>query len=250
MDVKVLSNKIIGIGWDVGGWMGRKQGFSICLWDKEYNAFEWLGLPIEKSLPKTKLLSPYDIFELILNCNYDEIEINNCDMVIGIDAPLGFPNGYIDFINGNNIIKHKPIFEIKSELAYRETERHIYDVFSKKPLSAPFDKIGNNATVAISHVRAWVENYNFILQPSHTMGTNSIIEVYPALIKDNNAYFNMFNELIPQEINRKSDAFDSAICAIMAIKYLVGEELLNIAKAVSPKDIDSYIDEGWIYYLP
>ena len=46
--------------------------------------------------------------------------------------------------------------ELDNPLAYRETDRHIYRTFLKKPLSGSFHKLGNNATVAMVHInRYW-----------------------------------------------------------------------------------------------
>jgi len=249
MSVLRFANKVIGIGWDVGGWMGRKQGFSICLWDKNQHTFEWLGEPMQSSLPNNKIISPNDIFEMLLNYKVEEFVLDHSEIVIGIDAPLGYPRKFTDFINGSNVFEHKPISEIMNPMAYRETERHIYNVFSKKPLSAAYDKIGNNATVAISHIREWVINYGYIVQPSYNIGTKNIIEVYPALIKENVEYYKRFDGLIPYKVNRKSDAYDSSICAIMALKYYVGEDLLGIPKVFILDKFEDYVDEGWIYYI-
>ena len=44
--------------------------------------------------------------------------------------------------------------ELDNPLAYRETDRHIYRTFLKRPLSGSFDKLGNNATVAMVHTSA------------------------------------------------------------------------------------------------
>lgn len=108
----------------------------------------------------------------------------------------------------------KPKREIDNFLAYRETERYIYKVFGKKPLSASFDKLGNNSTAAISHVRKWIQNFDFQLCPTNNEASyhKRIIEVYPALLKgaEFSGVLNRMKEKIPTSICDSSDAFDAA----------------------------------------
>lgn len=241
------STKILSIGWDVGGWMGSKQGFSMCLWDTETKQLKWIGKAKEMSLPKSHLISPLDIIaDLTDGANFSKCR--NLQVIVAIDAPLGYPICFVEFLNGKNVINARPVLEIENPLAYRETERHIHQKFGKKPLSSTFDKIGNNATVAISHINNWIKNDGFIRQPSHENGLKEIIEVYPALVKENAYLFQSFDEEIPNEINRGTDAYDSAICALMGLKYYVGEELFGMP-CVSKLVKEEYFSEGWIYYL-
>lgn len=142
----------------------------------------------------------------------------------------------------------RPDSEIENLLAYRETEKHIHKKFGKKPLSSTFDKIGNNATVAISHVNNWIMEHGFIRQPSHENGIKEIIEVYPALVKENGYLSQTFDEVIPNEVKRGTDAYDSAICALMGLKYYVGAELFG-TPCVFKRVKEEYFSEGWIYYL-
>ena len=52
---------MIGIGWDVGGWMGTNHGFAVCQWDKQNNSIEWVGSPNETSIPEGRLLSLHEM---------------------------------------------------------------------------------------------------------------------------------------------------------------------------------------------
>lgn len=239
-------NKILSIGWDVGGWMGKKQGFSMCVWDREKHDFEWMGKSLEMGLPEGHLLAPNEIIKFFLEevNKYDDYQI-----VIAIDAPLGYPKDFVKFVNGERILNSKPSSEINNVIAYRETERHIFKTFGKKSLSSIFDKIGNNATVAISHIRMWSDNYQFVIQPSDRVGSKEVIEVYPALIKEDGKLKQLFDKAIPNDVQRESDAYDSAICSLMGLKYYVGEELLGVPMAKRPQHIEQYNEEGWIYYI-
>lgn len=96
------------------------------------------------------------------------------DLVVAIDAPLGFPRAFVRFLSGDEPAEILcPDREIESLLAYREKDRHVYGVFGKKPLSAAFDKLGNNATVAMAHVRRWQENHGFSVPPLTGPGSAS-----------------------------------------------------------------------------
>ncbi|SHJ88069.1 Protein of unknown function [Dethiosulfatibacter aminovorans DSM 17477] len=239
--------RIVSIGWDVGGWMGKKQGFSMSLWDYEKEEFSWIGKPSEMSLPKNRLITPDEIMG-ILSSTFSDRELDEYQIIIAIDAPLGYPEAFVKFISSEDVISAKPDKEINNPLAYRDTERHIHKVFDKKPLSSVFDKIGNNATVAISHIRTWSSEHEYIVQPSNRCSKREIIEVYPALVKGNDFLQELFDEIIPDTVKRESDAYDSAICSIMGLKYYLGEEFLGVPVAVGPvEDIEQ--KEGWIYYL-
>ena len=75
--------------------------------------------------------------------------------------------------------------EIDNPLAYRETDRHVYRAFGKKPLSGSFDKLGNNATVAMVYTRRLSATGQLRVMPfdEPLIGIPTAIEVYPALLK-------------------------------------------------------------------
>jgi len=139
--------QIIGLGWDVGGWLGKNHGIAAVEWKN--NEIKWLSLPIATCLPKFGLFTPLDFYKDIDNASSD------AGVVIGIDAPLGYPVAYQRLVSGGCPLMEKPEVEIDNMFAYRETERHIYRTFKKKPLSASFDKLGNNTSLAIATVRRW-----------------------------------------------------------------------------------------------
>lgn len=75
--------------------------------------------------------------------------------------------------------------ELDNPLAYRETDRHIYRTFLKRPLSGSFDKLGNNATVAMVHTSRLATAGQLRVAPfdESQIGIPTAIEVYPALLK-------------------------------------------------------------------
>ena len=247
-----MKNNLLAVGWDVGGWMGSNHGFSILHWDYEEKEYSWLGKSVELKIPDQSTFSLDYIFNKVTAEN--GFKINDYDLVIGVDAPLSFPRGFKDFINEKQKIFKRPEKEIYNPLAYRKTDVHIYETLGKKPLSAVFDRLGTNATAAIVHVNKWVEEYNFSLQPINDKKNNrDIIEVYPALLKASkySAADEPFKSMIPASVKAGTDAYDSALCAIMALAYGAGEDLAELPELVGPDEIESEIkEEGWIYYFP
>ena len=184
----------------------------------------------------------------------NDFKINDYQLVIGIDAPLSFPSEFEDFINNRKKIFKRPEKEIYNKLAYRRTDVHIYEELGKKPLSAVFDRLGTNATAAIVHVNKWMDEYNFSLQPiKDNKSGRDIIEVYPALLKASkySAADEPFKSMLPKSVKVGTDAYDSALCAIMALTFGARDQFTELPNLVGPDAADEDLnDEGWIYYFP
>lgn len=244
---KLNYKHILSLGWDVGGWMGNKHGFALVRWTKGNNELEWLGNPIATRIPQDCLFNPKRIISQFL-CIEEDTIFEDTKVVIAIDAPLGLPIDYMKMIKGQAIEANRPKREIDSRLAYRDTEREIYQVFGKKPLSATFDRLGNNCSVAISHISEWCKKYGYSVHPM-TYGSNDgkvIIEVYPAIAKSET-----LRAMIPKNLSSKTDEYDAAICAIMGVSYGANGEFKKLPKLVEPpENIVSPKTEGWIYYMP
>ena len=266
---------VLGIGWDVGGWMGKKQGVAAVRLGAD--GLHWVGRPTAFQLSRRDRLTPED---LLRRAGVDQV-LPDERIVVAIDAPLGFPSSFCRFVSGWPFgdKEHLPSLgrphrEIDNELAYRETDRHIHEQFrivqddvvtktAKKPLSATFDKLGNNATVAISHVRSWREEHGFVVRPmdAYAEGQNrTVIETYPALVKERRseargervqAWFRDRMGDIPEGMTEPSDEFDAAICAVLAACY--GADSAGLPWLVGPEDVgisdETVRGEGWIYYL-
>ena len=248
-----MNNKnLLAVGWDVGGWMGSNHGFSILNWNYEKKEYSWLGKSVELKIPDQSTFSLDYIFKKVTGKN--DFKINDYQLVIGIDAPLSFPSEFEDFINNRKKIFKRPEKEIYNKLAYRRTDVHIYEELGKKPLSAVFDRLGTNATAAIVHVNKWMDEYNFSLQPiKDNKSGRDIIEVYPALLKASkySAADEPFKSMLPKSVKVGTDAYDSALCAVMAIAYGAGDQFTELPNLIGPEVIDENIkEEGWIYYFP
>jgi len=91
------------------------------------------------------------------------------------------------------------------------------------------------------------------LQPSssYRLSNREIIEVYPALIKtlQFSALHSNMIKMIPSEVKVNSDAFDAAICALVALAYgLAGKSSLLPELVGPPSGWNKENGEGWIYY--
>jgi len=243
---------LLAVGWDVGGWMGSNHGFSILHWNYEASEYKWLGESVELKIPDNSIFSLANIIEKITGRK--DLNLSDYQLVVGIDAPLAFPREFKNFINNRKKIFKRPDKEIYNKLAYRKTDVHIYEKLGKKPLSAVFDRLGTNATAAVVHVNQWMEEYDFSLQPIQDNKNNrDIIEVYPALLKASkySAADEPFKSMIPESVKAGTDAYDSALCAIMALAYGAGDECTQLPNLIGPEVIDEDIkEEGWIYYFP
>lgn len=245
-----MTDKIIGIGWDVGGWMGNNHGVAICEWDPATNTIDWRGTPTEIAIPKNGISLQHLIGTVDPTFSLDD----RSQYIIGVDAPLGYPKAFIQFINGEINPVEKSEKEIYNPLAYRYTDRVIYETIGKKPLSAVFDRIGNNATAAISHAHMWEKRDGFKIYPmAKQVKTDKkiIIEVYPALVKASKASEAHANlrQYLPTNVKPGTDAYDACICALYAIAFGADDAPLP-SIAHPPAHAEEVVkEEGWIYYF-
>ena len=243
--------KLIVIGWDVGGWMGSNNGFSIIEYDYQSHSFEWKGKSVELSIPDHSLFSLDYIIEKTDSLNIDLAEAK---IIIAADAPLTYPKAFKELLENQKNDFVKPDKEIYNPLAYRRTDRYIYEKFNKKPLSAVFDRLGTNASAAVVHIRKWMEERNFSLEPViQNSSSKIIIEVYPALLKESKyaEAFEPIKSMLPKDINKGTDAYDSALCALMGLAYDDKVKIEGLAKLVKAPEHDEEIrEEGWIYHFP
>ena len=138
----------IGIGWDVRGWQGSAQAVAVVGWQAESNRLHWLG--VSPLFRLSSRVAP-DLAALLRPALQNELtlmQVEACpQLAFGIDAPLAFPRALRDLLNGQPHSCAAPEREIDNPYAYRDCERWLYQQYGKKPLSATFDRLGNNATL-------------------------------------------------------------------------------------------------------
>jgi len=235
---------LIGLGWDVGGWQGNNQRFAVAVWD--CTNIEWPTKPFSTKLSELGN-DPAALDKLWPRLIGRQIQPTDT-VVIGIDAPLGWPVAFKDLPCGPAQFPGLPNRQIKNRFAYRETERYIHRHYNKIALSAPFDKLGNNATVAVAYAQEWVrQGYHLLPQQGQVLTRRTIIEVYPALEKSRNP---IGNDIVKNALVHVPPApYDAEICALLALSMADQESKTGLPRLVSPVgDATVLQQEGWIYH--
>lgn len=243
-----VADNIFALGWDVGGWMGSSNSFVLIEANKNENKMRWYFSKKNYQLKKDSLFELDEIINDLAQRTLSEINT----LIIGIDAPLSFPLQFDNFLNQEGMYIKKPTKEIFNPLAYRATDRYIYNKYGKKPLSATFDRLGNNTTVAMSHFRYWKQKYSINLKFTHPISDKiNIIETYPALCKPSKfaKAFKKLNNLIPVKIKEGTDRYDAALCALMAVQFGSENNFTKLPSLVFPPKEEIYRKEGWIYHF-
>jgi hypothetical protein len=251
---------VLAVGWDAGGWHGRKQAVAVAV--VEGQGFQWRGRPALFSISELSELggSAFDLFRIAWPEATDDL-LETHRTVIAIDAPLGFPEMFSRVLKSHEALEIEAGSFYENPLAFRHTDRWVYQTFGKRPVSASFDKLGNNAVTAIVHARRWSRQHGFrmIPQSGPTSSNHAIIEVYPALVKRADSAerrcYERFERLLPTGLTSGTDQYDAAICAVLAASFGAGDEhshanlppLLPPAGGVSSATLSQ---EGWIYAAP
>jgi hypothetical protein len=249
-----VANELLAVGWDVGGWVGRKQAVAVAAFGP--NGVEWRGTATAFRLadlpyPHWSLL---DLIRLAWRAAPDDT-LERHRIVLAIDAPLGFPRAFTQLLTTGEVPPFAPDApEVDNPLAYRDCDRHIFRTFSKKPLSASFDKLGNNATVAMHHAKRLARLHNARVLPFDAADdtAHTIIEVYPALSKvpKDTCCYAPVQRLLPQGAVAATDECDACICALMALAFGLNGTWPELPPLVGPTDRTNVAEEGWIYHAP
>lgn len=257
--------RVLSIGWDVGGWQGKKNAFSGLSYDGK--SFQW-SPPILLKVPDNPGL--FTIDAILNSLKYSQKSYEK--LIIAIDAPLGIPKDFLPFLKGTfDFIK--PTSGISNRIAFRCTDRYVHRITGKPPLSPLFDKMGINTTLVLAHLKQWKKDGFQVRTPNcKSYSLNEIIEVYPAMVKsiDNISLEKKKILLLLQKLNDnkiisaynyyqsigtelKTDQLDSALCAILGMSAILCHQALPKLDTVVPEEFFSeiaYTAEGWIYSLP
>ncbi|MFM5709359.1 MAG: DUF429 domain-containing protein [Aeromonas veronii] len=240
----------IGIGWDVRGWQGSAQAVAVVGWQADSNSLHWLG--VSPLFRLSSRVAP-DLAALLRPALQNELtlmQVEACpQLALGIDAPLAFPRALRGLLNGQPHSCAVPEREIDNPYAYRDCERWLYQQYGKKPLSATFDRLGNNATLALSMLPRLSD-----LQLVPTVApkaSRAVLEVYPALAKVGGKASPARPELaalLPADVLVGTDRYDAVLCALMALQYAAGGKVTVLPELISPPS-DMPCDEGWVYHF-
>lgn len=251
---QLVEPTILGVGWDVGGWIGRKQGVAVATLNAA--GVTWLGSACSFRL--SDLGSPDWTLTDLIRQAWSAAPADVLDryrIVLAVDAPFGFPRAFKQLLDSGQAPAFQPDGrEIDNPLAYRDCDRWIHEVFKKKPLSASFDKLGNNATVAMHHVRRLATLHGARALPFDppSADAHTIIEVYPALSKvpKDSCCYPAIERLLPTNSVAGTDECDACVCALMALAFASGGNRGDLPPIIAPgKEVaDAARAEGWIYY--
>lgn len=240
----------IGIGWDVRGWQGSAQAVAVVGWQASSNSLHWLGIsPLFRLSSRVSpdlaaLLRPALQHELTL------MQVLTCpQLALGIDAPLAFPRALHDLLNGHPHPCAVPEREIDNPYAYRDCERWLHQQYNKKPLSATFDRLGNNATLALSMLPRLADLQ--LVPKVQERARRAVLEVYPALAKvggKNSPAWPGLAALLPADLVVGTDRYDASLCALMALQYAAEGKVTALPALVPPAD-EMALDEGWVYHF-
>ncbi|MGL5225276.1 MAG: DUF429 domain-containing protein [Aeromonas sp.] len=240
----------IGIGWDVRGWQGSAQAVAVVGWHAQSQQLHWLG--VSPLFRLSSRVAP-DLAALLRPALQDEgllQQVSACQqLALGIDAPLAFPRALRDLLNGQALSYPAPEREIDNPYAYRDCERWIYQQYGKKPLSATFDRLGNNATLAMSMLPQLRELTQVPCTSGHAL--RAVLEVYPALAKvagKASPARPALAALLPDGVVAGTDRYDAALCALMALQYAAAGLVTPLPPLVEPC-AHMRVDEGWIYHF-
>lgn len=239
-----MTDRALAIGWDVGGWLGNKQAVA-AIELREDGTWRHVGAPVRF---RVAVLGDGGVFALIRTAWTDAPSdiVTTHRITIAIDAPLSFPDAFCRLLSGEAHDAPKSKREIENAFAYRDCDRWVRTEHGKKPLSASFDKLGNNATVAMVMTRRWRDRESFRLLPldTRTDQRREIIETYPALLKREGVVVHGAHELLPDGLTAGSDEQDAAVCAVVALAHL-GVDDARLPPLVTPQADQAR--DGWIY---
>lgn len=262
--------KSLYLGWDVGGWHGRSDGLSILAEDKTGRLVS-VGTPWQGNLTQGLFdigCHPGNVRDLPKLCKIDTP--SDSRLILGIDAPFRFPRVFNSLVN-QELALHIPgrgkENMIDNRLAYRECEQFIATHWKRIPLSASFDRLGNNATKAMSYLHFWTNrsdhaspnNQKSLLQipfDSDDGKTDLSMEAYPALWKSRPGtkapWRTDVSALLGSDLETlKIHSRDACLCALTAACYDRQARDLPHAwpKLAFPDDFKKYFNpkEGWIY---
>ncbi|MDO2949818.1 DUF429 domain-containing protein [Aeromonas simiae] len=239
----------IGLGWDVGGWQGQSQAIAAVGW-RRGEPLQWLGISTAFRLSSR---STPTLAHLLMPALRSEERLSWVlsapAVTLGVDAPLAFPRALCALLQGQETAPPLiPEREIDNPYAYRECERWLHQHYGKKPLSASFDRLGNNATLAMTLLRSW----NIPILPVQPQQEGMVaIETYPALAKPNGRRgqaTSALHALLPKDVIAGSDPYDAALCALMALQHAAGGRCDALPSLVfAPPEMLK--EEGWIYHF-
>lgn len=226
---------VLRLGWDVGGWTGSGDALYLIAWDGGQQT------EVGRSGPRNlagdiQELRGYDLIDRFLYyCGYT---LKNCtDLVIAIDAPLGWPDEFARLISARAA---EPSMATPPYgcLIWRKTELR----FSGEAKSAVTDRIGSNSTKALAFLRAvgFERELPGVWSTCHSSLKMRAIEAFPRLLRRSPRLLQTLSTSQSTLAEMKGDLADALWCAVL------GHAWADLVDACEPIPIDASVSEGWI----
>jgi len=267
----VVALKTYYIGWDVGAWhcdRNRRSRDSICVLEHEVGKPQMKFVGVWRNNFSKRLLGVRDSQSfvadalILLDSRFSHLDTES-NIVLAIDAPLGFPTEFNALIQGKPTPKFHAKNAIDNPYVYRETERFLrLQDSTLHPLSPIQDQIGSQATKALHliyrlglrrHEATWVSTEADSVAPKFRA-----IETYPSvaikmrpnLLRDANLFdeTNTCNTLMlePDKADYANrDKRDALICALVASMWGRTGELMGPRRGDVNQELVE--QEGWIW---
>ena len=260
------SEKILSIGWDAGGMVGKSNALAIFEYTPEDG---WEFRNAKKFSPQERLedgiRTGLEDFLNTFNC-YDSQDDGDYRKVIAIDSPFSFPDKFKKWFHGESFTEEDlwDVRERENDLAkfydsvgYRPTDVYIEKAFSSKfdysrTLSPVYDKITNQVIMVNSLLKQWESNEDCVVFPADHEPDEvpvSFIEVYPKLIKAEGKSdapikhdVSFLNDL---ESEPGSHCYDAALSALFGIEFATGKGLDEFGSLKHPEDVDKSDLDYW-----
>lgn len=245
---------VLSIGWDVRGWRGSKQAVAALRLEGGASKTEWLNVSGYFQFRQGEAVEMASLLSAFNGAAVQEAVSDVDQIVIAIDAPLAFPDEFRRHLNDPQSAPVPAESEIENRLAYRDCERWVADQFWK-PLSAAFDKLGNNATLAMALARNLRRDGFGVIPFDSGDFDRRVLEVYPGIVKEakrrDAAAIPPVHHLLPDGLEPSTDRYDAAICAVLGLVFATGGAQVGLPDVAHPPDDFPRTDtERWIYGLP
>lgn len=232
-----VSRPAFFIGWDVGGWncdQNPESRDAIVILDDTMSTVgtPWRG-NLRESITTSKKTSDW-LRALFTKClaQYPDTPPT---VTMAIDAPLGFPDEFVNLITRKSFVEPDPISG-RNRYLFRHTERQLFER-GLNPLSPIKDMIGSQATKGM-HVLAKFASKTESCGVWTDGDCFRVIETYPAAGRDTKQVKDF---LVDRPSLGNKDKDDAHICALIA--YLFAKERNRLA---APTE-DASLGEGWIW---
>lgn len=239
------------VGWDVGAWRTH-EGDALWILDSAGNTLgRWHGNLLPQISAGT---SPDEFVHALFDCCEATSPALDSFVTLAIDAPLAFPNGIMELLNGKTKSESEDDerANIDNPYLFRRTEAFtvLHRTPKRNPFSAIQDMIGSQFTKVLHVLNKFALKHDG-KGVWRTSGSRvRVIEAYPAMSKTTlndvglvEPVKSVFESQIVNHTPATDDERDALICAIVAHLHAHAPEMLH-----PPEGEYFNADEGWIWF--